>query len=166
MGKKLTPHIGRSGGLSRRLGAGLLIGLVIGSGLMYIFYPTTFNRRKGIVRDKALSVLSRSKSIAQKSLRHLRNQFQGKLATIGQSLYTLGAVSDRKLTDRIRSTVGRVVPRPHSVDFAVQDGNVTVRGYLKPHQAGHIIQAIERIPGVISVSNQIIETGEVSPTVQ
>jgi len=142
-------------------GLGLIAGIVIGSGLMYLLDPRQGNRRRALMRDKARSVASQSSDRAGKVYRHLRNKLEGAVANLTHTLRPEGSVSDRKLYDRIRSTVGRTIPHPHQVDFAVHEGRVTVRGNLKPHEAGQVILAVEQVPGVLRVDNQIIDASAV-----
>lgn len=137
---------------------GLLAGMVIGSALTYLLDPRMGNRRRAVARDKAMSWASNSKARAGKTLRHLRNKLDGLVSNISSGVLSEGTISDRKLGDRIRSTVGRSIPHAHHVDFAVHEGRVIVRGDLKPHEAGQVIQAVERVPGVVSIDNQIVDT--------
>lgn len=142
-------------------GLGLVAGLVIGSSLMYLLDPRQGNRRRALMRDRARSAASQSTVRAGKVYRHLRNKLEGAVANLTNTLRPEGAVSDRKLYDRIRSTVGRTTPYPQQVDFAVHGGHVTVRGNLKPHEAGQVILAVEQVPGVIRVDNQIVDASAV-----
>jgi osmotically-inducible protein OsmY len=149
-----------------RLGLILLTGIAIGSGLMYLFDQRMGNRRRAVARDKALSLARQSGVVAGKTFRHIRNRLQGALAAATQGVAESGVVSDRKLSDRIRSTIGRVIQTPHAVDLAVHEGRVTLRGVLKPHEAGLIVGAIEKIPGVRSVDNQVVDLSHEAPTMQ
>jgi len=142
---------------------GLLAGIVLGTGVMYLFDPRQGNRRRAVARDRVSHILNRSSGLAGKTLRHLRNKLEGALASATGSVRPEGAISDKKLEERIRSTVGRTIPRPGTVDFAVHEGRVTVRGYLKPHESGAVVQAVERVPGVRSVDNQIVDAGSEHP---
>lgn len=150
--KRTTARSSRSPGLI------LLSGVLIGSAMMYLLDPRQGVRRRALARDKARSMASRMASRAGKSLRHLTNQIAGVVANITGTLRPEGGVSDRKLADRVRATIGRSIPHSHKVDIAVHSGVVTMRGDLKPHEAGQLVLAIERVPGVASVDNQIIDT--------
>lgn len=138
-----------------------MAGILIGCALMYLLDPRQGNRRRSVARDKVRSLASRSSVNAGKTYRHVRNKLKGVLANVTHTLRPDGSISDRKLCDRIRSTVGRTIPHPHQVDFAVHDGRVTVRGDLKPHEAGQVIQAIEKVAGVTGIDNQIVDTSAV-----
>jgi hypothetical protein len=159
-------HKFSTGRTARGVPFGLIAGALVGAGLMYLFDSRMGNRRRAVARGKAVRVFSRSSVIAGKTFRHLRNQLEGIAANLTRTLRPEGVVSDRKLIDRIRSVVGRSIPHPSAVDFSSHDGRVTVRGYLKPHEAGQVIQAIERIAGVRSVDNQIVDASGDTHSVQ
>ena len=142
---------------SPQVALGLIAGVVVGAGLMYLFDARQGNRRRAVARDKAVKLLSRSSIAAGKTYHHLRNRLGGVVAGLTRAVTPEGGVSDRKLVDRIRSVVGRTIPHPGAVDFIAHEGRVTVRGFMKPHEAGQVIQAIERIPGVRAVENQIVD---------
>jgi osmotically-inducible protein OsmY len=149
-----------------RAGVVLLAGIAIGSGLMFLFDQRMGNRRRAVAKDKALSFARQSRVVAGKTFRHLRNRVQGVLASATQAVTEGGVVSDRKLSDRIRSAIGRVVPAPHVVDLAVHEGRVTLRGALKAHETGLVVGAVEKIPGVRSVDNQIVDLSQQPTTMQ
>jgi hypothetical protein len=152
--------------IPRQVPFGLLAGVLLGAGLMYLFDARMGNRRRAVARDKAMGLLWRSSGVAGKTYRHLRNQLEGVVANLTRTVRPEGSVSDRKLIDRIRSVVGRSIPHPSSVDFSAHEGKVTVRGYLKPHEAGQLILAIEKVPGVRSIDNQIVDASAQPHTVQ
>lgn len=162
--KRSMPSIAQSP--RARLTIGLFVGAAIGSGLMYLLDPRTGNRRRAVARDKAEHLVRRSATLAGKSYRHLRNKLEGAFAVVTTALQPAGIKSDRKLLERIRSTVGRTIPRPGAVDFAVHEGKVIVRGYLRPHEAGQVVQALERVPGIRSIENQIVDSSATEHTVQ
>jgi osmotically-inducible protein OsmY len=141
-------------------------GVAIGTGMAYLLDRQQGNRRRAVARDKAWSAVRHSGTLAGKTLRHLRNRLQGVASGIAHTITEPGVVSDRKLSDRIRSTIGRTIPSPHSVDIAVHDGRVTLRGVLKPHETGCLLEAIEKIPGVRSVDNQVLDTAPTQSPVQ
>lgn len=133
---------------------------------MYLLDPRHGTRRRTVAWDKTRHVVNRSSLLTGKLYRHSRNRIAGAVATITHALRPEGVVSDRKLVDRIRSTIGRTISQPHAVDFSAHEGRVTVRGYLRPHEAGQVVVAIERIPGVRSVDNQIVDSSATEHAVQ
>lgn len=145
---------------------GVLVGLAIGSAVMYLLDPRQGNRRRSVARDKLRSLASGSTVKAGKTYRHLKNRLFGTISQLAGALLPDASISDRKLADRIRSKIGRTITHPHAIDFAVHDGHVTVRGNLRPHEAGQVIQAVERVAGVVAVENQIIDASLNAGTLQ
>lgn len=144
-------------------GMTFLSGILIGSLVMYLLDPRQGVRRRAFARDRARSISYRTATRIGKAYRHLSNRLFGTFAEISDTLRPEGAVSDRKLAARVRTTIGRSIRRPHKVDIAVHDGMVTLRGDLKPHEAGQLVVAIESVPGVIGVDNQIITAQQIMP---
>lgn len=136
----------------------VLSGVVLGATAAYFLDPRQSARRRAVVRDKALSAVKRSLVQSGKVLRHFRNRFGGAIYSLANRVGSAGSVSDRRLESRLRSVLGRTIEHPHHVDLAVHEGRVSMRGSLKPHEAGLAVQAIERIPGVRAVDNQIIDS--------
>jgi len=58
----------------------LLVGMVLGAGLMYVFDPQAGRRRQALMRDKAYSWANDAQELAEKKARHLRNKAQGLVA--------------------------------------------------------------------------------------
>jgi hypothetical protein len=136
----------------------VLSGIVLGVTASYFLEPRQAARRRAVVRDKAAGAVRRSLNQSGKIMRHLGNKLGGAFHSVGTLVSAAGSVSDRRLEGHLRSVVGRTIERPHQVDLAVRDGRVSLRGDLKPHEAGLVVQAIERIPGVQAIDNQIIDT--------
>jgi len=136
----------------------VLSGIVLGATAAYFLEPRQAARRRAVVRDKASSAVKRSFIQSGKMMRHLRNKLGGAVHSVGALVSAAGSVSDRRLESRLRSIIGRTIERRHQIDLAVRDGKVSLRGDLKPHEAGLVVQAIERVPGVLTVDNQIIDT--------
>jgi hypothetical protein len=151
---------------SSQIALGIVIGAALASGLMYLLDPRQGNRRRAVAWDRTRHLVNRSSWFTGKMYRHSRNRLSGVFSSITHALRPEGGVSDRKLIDRIRSTIGRTVTHPQAVDFSAHEGRVTVRGYLKPHEAGQVVLAVEKIPGVRSVDNQIVDSSQAEHPVQ
>lgn len=136
----------------------VLSGIALGVTAAYFLEPRQAARRRAVVRDKTASAVRRSMNQTGKMMRHLRNKVGGAVHSVGTLISAAGSVSDRRLEGHLRSVIGRTIERPHQLDLVVRDGRVSLRGDLKPHEAGLVVQAIERIPGVQTIDNQIIDT--------
>ena len=135
----------------------LLSGVALGVTAAYFLEPRQAARRRAVARDKTMSALRRSIGQSGKAVRHIRNRLGGMIHAVGNLVTSAGSVSDRRLESRVRSVIGRTIPHPQHIDVAIHDGKVCLRGNLKPHETGLVIQAIEQIPGVRSIDNQVLD---------
>ena len=136
-----------------RVGLILLTGILVGASLMYLLEPRSRGRRRAIIRDRALSLAHRSIIVGGKLSRHLRNRIQGILAVSTDLVRADTRDSDAKIEARVRSALGRATRHAHSITVSVEDGRVSLKGPLVPHEAGVVIRAAERIRGVKRVEN-------------
>jgi hypothetical protein len=144
----------------------IVAGILVGAACTYLLDPRQGNRRRAVAKDRLLHLVRSSAGRVGKGVRDLRNRVTGALAVATHSLQPQSSVSDHKLLERIRSTVGRSIAHPGAVDFAVHDGTVTLRGYLKPHEAGELIATLERVPGLRGINNQIVDAAESTSQMQ
>lgn len=136
-----------------RVGLVLLTGIAVGATLMYLLEPRTRARRQAIIRDKAVSLVHRSIIVGAKLSRHLRNRMQGILAMTADMVRADTQDIDAKIEARVRSALGRATRHAHSITVSVEDGRVSLKGSLVPHEAGVVIRATERVRGVKRVEN-------------
>jgi uncharacterized membrane protein len=66
-----------------------------------------------------------------------------------------GEVSDRVLVERVRAKLGRYVSHPHAIDVHADCGHVTLSGKILKDEVARVLRAIERIPGVYRINNQL-----------
>jgi hypothetical protein len=144
----LTPSVP-----SPKAGAIFLTGLAAGAALVYLFEPRTRLRRQAVLRDKTRSFARRSIYLGSKVSRHLRNQLTGVIAVTADLLRPEGKDSDAKIEARVRSALGRATRHAHTVSVAVNQGRVSLRGALAPHEAGIVVRAAETVKGVSHVEN-------------
>lgn len=154
--------IEKSNQSSLLVGLALCSGILLGGGLMYLLDPRTGTRRRAIAKDRVKSLVRRGTKQSFKTLRHVTNKMTGILAEATNAICSEGSSSDKKILDRVRSTLGRTIEHPHAVDIAVHDGRVILRGQLRPHEVGQVISAVKKTPGVTSVDNQILD-GSATP---
>jgi hypothetical protein len=58
---------------------GILAGVGVGLGLMYIMDPERGARRRALIRDKAIGMKNDLTQMAEKNVTHMRNKAQGLL---------------------------------------------------------------------------------------
>lgn len=135
--------------------AAFLSGAAVGSLLAYLADPHQGARRRAELRDRTLSASRSSGRRALKLGRHARNQLEGIVSFAAGLLRPEGATSDRKLADRIRSTLGHAVAHLSSVQLEVRQGDVIVRGHAPEAEIPAMLAAISRIRGVRSVTDNV-----------
>lgn len=124
---------------------------------MYLFDPQAGNRRRAIARDRARKVIRKTSHRSFQLIRHSRNKLSGALSFLVKNFISSGTASDKKVLDRINSSLGRSIKQPHAVAVVVKDGQVKLRGYLEPHEISKVVEAVKEIPGVRAIDNQIID---------
>ena len=139
------------------VGLALCGGILLGGGFMYLLDPRTGTRRRAIAKDQVRSFVRRSTRQSFRTLRHVANKMTGIIAEATNAIRSEGSASDKKILDRVRSTLGRTIEHPHAVDIAVHEGRVILRGQLKPHEVGQVMSALKKTPGVSSIDNQILD---------
>ncbi len=153
--QRRTKEQGTGVGAAGQTVGSLLTGMGVGAALMYFLDPRLGPYRRGIARDRATSVANRSMALAEKQARNARNHLQGLVAETRKALRGEEPVSDRKLADRIRSKMGRVLLHPSSVEIEVSDGRVIAKGRLQQDLAQRVLSTIRRVRGVHAVDDRV-----------
>src|SRR5687768_17465265 len=121
-------------------------GLGLGSGLMFLLDPDRGKRRRALLRDKCAWSARKTGEAAQVTARDLRNRAQG-IASSVQSTFRSEPVDDQKLTERVRSKLGRVVSHPHAIGVTVLDGVVTLSGPILTEEVPYLLAEANRVSG-------------------
>lgn len=129
-------------------------GLGLGTGLMFLLDPARGKRRRALLRDKCVWSARKTGQAAQITARDLRNRAQG-IASSVQSTFKSAPVDDAKLTDRVRSKLGRVVSHPGAIRVEVRDGVVSLGGPVLLEEVPHLLTAVNRVSGVKEVVNDL-----------
>jgi uncharacterized membrane protein len=131
---------------------GMLSGMGLGAGLMFILDPLSGRRRRKTVLDKAISLAHQSGDATGRATRDLSHRAQG-LAAAATRPFHRAEVDDATLTERVRAKLGRVVSHPHAIDVTVQDGRATLRGPILEHEADPLISKARAVRGVQGVED-------------
>lgn len=129
-------------------------GLGVGAALMYLFDPERGNRRRALLRDKALHVAHATGEKLDVKSRDAANRLHGLLART-RSLLTRERVPDSIVAERVRSRVGHVVSHPGSIEVAAEDGRVTLEGTALTRELDPLLHEVERVRGVTGVENKL-----------
>ena len=129
-------------------------GLGLGTGLMFLFDPDRGKRRRALLRDKCVWSARKTGEAAQVTARDLRNRAQG-IASSVQSSFRSEPVDDTKLTDRVRSKLGRVVSHPHAIGVTASEGVITLSGPILTDEVPYLLACVNRVSGVNEVVNHL-----------
>ena len=132
----------------------LLSGLGIGAGLTYLADPERGRRRRALLRDKAIHVSRVSRDGLDVARRDLSNRTGGWVAATASRLRG-EAVDDAILEARVRAKLGRHCAHPHAVEVAARDGTVCLSGPILAQEAGGVLDALRRVPGVAAIDDRL-----------
>lgn len=134
---------------------GLISGIGIGAGLMYMLDPERGNRRRAMMRDKIARGINKAEMALDTTSRDIRNRAQGVIAEAKSMVKRDGRVSDEVLIERVRSKMGRMVSHPHSIQVTANRGRVTLSGPILESEVTKLVSSISRVRGVTGVENRL-----------
>jgi hypothetical protein len=126
-------------------------GLGLGTGLMYLLDPDRGRRRRALLRDKGAWAIRKTGECVEVTARDLRNRTQG----ITHFHSSSEPVDDRKVAERVRSKLGRVVSHPSAIEVNAQDGKVTLSGPILVEEIPELLSCVNGVRGVNQVINNL-----------
>lgn len=126
-------------------------GLGLGTGLMYLLDPDRGRRRRALLRDKGAWAARKTGDCIRVTARDLRNRTQG----ITHLHSSSEPVDDRKLAERVRSKLGRVVSHPSAIQVDAQNGAVTLSGPILVEEMPELLSCANGVRGVNQVINNL-----------
>lgn len=131
-----------------------IIGTGIGAGLMYYFDPDRGRRRRAMVRDQMSHGLHKAVAGLDATSRDVVNRVRG-TGAMARSWVRGGPVSDDVLVQRVRSTIGRIVGHPASIDVVARNGVVTLGGPILADEVNKLLTRVASVRGVKSVEDRL-----------
>ncbi len=138
---------------------GLLTGLGVGAGLMYLLDPERGRRRRALLRDRLVHSGHLGADAMGATRRDLTHRASGAVSRM-RGAFRRTATDDVVLVERVRSQLGRLVSHPHAIDVAADSGVVTLRGAILQSEVPRLLASIERVRGVREVVNALDEHKE------
>lgn len=134
----------------------MLVGAGVGAGLMYLFDPNHGITRRARIKDQYQRLARKATDAAQATPHDAANRRQGWARVAGRWLSdSREAVSDDKLTQRVRGAIGHVSTHPSSIDVSAQNGRVILRGPVLAEEAPLVVDCAYGVRGVTVVENQM-----------
>jgi hypothetical protein len=146
----------------------LLTGAALGAGTMFLLDPDRGTRRRALIRDRAMRVAHETNDGLGALSRDVANRTRGVAAEVRGRMRE-GEVGGRKLVERVRAELGRVVSHPRALDVvADDDGRVTLVGPILASEADVARAATSSVRGVTEVIDQLErhESAEGVPSLQ
>ena len=132
----------------------LIGGAGLGALLMYFYDPDRGKARRAVCRDKTKSAVNKASETAGKMNRDLLNRANGLVAE-AKNLFNSDEATDDVLTNRVRSTLGRVSRNVSGIEILVREGKLTLSGSVKDDEADQVLRAAGRVRGISEVNNQL-----------
>lgn len=152
----------------------LVIGLIGGAALMYLFDPDRGERRRAMIRsqvDSAVSdvttslegVANDADSWTHNSAMTAAPQWAESKAAESKAADNKtakgkaqdAAVSDQTLQTRVKAQLGHYLADPNAVSVTVNNGNVILSGTVQAREAQPLVERVRTIPGVKNVENHL-----------
>jgi hypothetical protein len=133
----------------------LITGVAIGAGTMFLLDPDRGGRRRALIRDKAVRARNKTSDGLDALTRDVANRTRGVAASVRDRLGDTPA-EPRKLIERVRAELGRVVSHPRAIDVSVaHDGCVCLTGPILSSEADDALAAIAGVRGVVRVEDNL-----------
>ena len=132
----------------------LVFGMALGAGMMYFLDPDKGGRRRALLRDQLVQGGHELDEAARAGVRHVRNRTKG-LAYEAKAGLTEHDVDDRKLVERVRSEMGRLVARPGDIHVDATEGRVMLTGEVSSDEIQPLVRAVKGVRGVDSIDNRL-----------
>ncbi|TAK07818.1 MAG: BON domain-containing protein [Candidatus Manganitrophaceae bacterium] len=150
-------------------GLSMIGGIGLGAGLEYLFDPEMGDRRRAMIRDKAVEALNKAEEAIEVTAKDVQNRVAGLVSELRSRVTEMGEeISDEVLEARIRAKLGMVSAHPGAIEIRVNNGQVTLSGPILAEESERVLSAISAIKGVSGVENQLEshETADNVPSLQ
>ncbi|MFN8451400.1 MAG: YtxH domain-containing protein [Anaerolineae bacterium] len=145
----------------------LVIGMLGGAALMYLFDPDRGVHRRAALREQATRVAADVSESVQETTERVRDEVSRVVSEAEGSIeqaadQVRSAVGEAKsstvelaLDALVRAEVARNVSSPDAVVVVVDDGVVSLSGKILASEAQTLVEKIQALPGAVSVQNHL-----------
>ncbi len=136
-------------------GGAFMDGVIVGACLMAVLDPQVGRSRRAWIRQKTRKAIRRTGMRLDGQRKDLVNRTRGLMADTRSRMKGNDHPSDLVLISRIRSSLGHCCSHPGAIDVQACDGRISVWGPVIAEEADTIIKAVESVPGVVQVEDQL-----------
>lgn len=141
---------------------GILGGLGLGAGLMYLCDPEQGRRRRALLRDQLMHLMNRADATLCRTARDWSHRAVGCVAE-ARALLRPDTVSDKKLCERVRSVMGHAISQPAAIEVNAYHGHVTLNGHIPSAEVDGLLNCVSSVRGVKCVENLVQANGDGHP---
>jgi len=141
--------------------AGAVAGLALGTLVGVLLAPRSGRTLRKGLKDSASRAVHAAQDVAAavpRTGRYYRNRAKGALVRMGRRLGVTSEAmrSDRRLADRVRTTLGRMRLDATSILVDCVGGACTLRGSVPRYEMiGRVEKEVRAVPGVLQVNNML-----------
>ncbi len=143
-------------------------GAAVGAGVMALLDPGRGAYRRALIRDQIVRASHKTANGLDALSRDVANRARGAVAEAWTAMRP-EHIGTRKLEERVRAELGRVVSHPRAIDVtASDDGCVCLSGPILSEETDQVIRAVRAVRGVCGVEDRLErhDTPEGVPTLQ
>ena len=130
-------------------------GVALGASAMYLLDPRDGGRRRALMRDQVVRATNKTGDALDALGRDAANRARG-VAAAARSRLRMEMADARKLQERVRARLGRVVSHPRAIEvFVSADCCVCLTGPVLMEEADTAISAIQAVRGVREVDDRL-----------
>jgi len=137
--------------------------LALGAGLVWLFDPRQGRSRRAWLRDKSMKSVRETGEFFRRTGRYVTDRLRGTVAETRGYLADSGEEDDEKLSARVRSELGRIVPNMSDVTVTAEGGCVIIQGQVDAPEIESIGNFVLGIRGVRGMENQLSPRGQGNP---
>ena len=138
--------------MSKKALWGVMGGFAAGAAAMYFLDPDRGRRRRALATDKITSTIRHLSETASAARRDLSNRRHG-LWLETKRIFAYDDSPDEVIEQRVRSKMGRVVSKPHSINVKCENGCVMLSGTAELSEMPALLRSVRAVPGVRQVEN-------------
>lgn len=137
-------------------GLSMIGGVGLGAALAYLYDPEMGNRRRAMIRDKAVRALNKTGDAVEATARDAQYRLIGTVSELRSRVTGMREeVSDEALEARVRAKLGMVSSHPGAIEVRINNGQVTLSGPVLSEEIHQVFSAVSSVRGVKGVENQL-----------
>jgi hyperosmotically inducible periplasmic protein len=126
-----------------------------GAFMMFFMDPQTGNRRRALLRDKAVKLKNKTSEYTEVIAERTGNKAKGTAAELSKRLQQ-DDYTDQNLVEQIRSELVHYVSHPDAVFISSDKGKVSLSGRILTAELPSLLERIRAMNGVHRVDNALV----------